>query len=110
MGEGNPPEAHHIPKVIPGLPQNPTNLVTHNLVIPILRILPPFIQTSKVLHTKVRPSITKVHLPFTQIILHPIQFHPLARVMLLTALTYSRAFEYPLLFIKTKLHCTKILL
>ena len=26
-GEGKPPEAHHIPKVVPGLPQSPIKLV-----------------------------------------------------------------------------------
>ena len=32
-GEGRPPEAHHIPKVVPGLPQIPTNLVIRKIVI-----------------------------------------------------------------------------
>ena len=72
MGEGRPPEDHYIPKVVPGLPQSPTKLATHNLVIPIIRILPQFIKTFRLTYTKVHPPITKVHLPFTQIILRPI--------------------------------------
>ena len=59
-------------------------------------------------YTKVYPQITKIHLPFTQIILHPTKFHLLNRVLLPTMLTCSRATEYPLLFIKSKFHYTKI--
>ena len=107
-GEGKTPEPHNIPKVVPGLPQNPTNLVTCNIVIRIIRMLPPFIQTSKLPYTIVCPSITKVHLPFTKIILHPIQFHLPTRVLLPIVLTCSRATEHPLLYIKSKLHHIKI--
>ena len=107
------PKAHHIPTVVLGPPQIPTKLSTRKLFIPIIlqfiRMLPPLIQMSKIHYTNVHPLINKIHLPFTQIILHPTKFHLLNRVLLPTRLTFSRATEYPLLFIKSKFHYTKIL-
>ena len=107
-GEGKPPESHHIPKVILGLPQSSTKLATRNVVIPIARMLSPHIQTSKLHYTQVHPKIIKIHFPFTQIIGHHTKFNLPTRKLLPTVLTYCRATEHTLLFIKSKLHYTKI--
>ena len=116
MGEGKLPKAHRIPKVVLGLLKIPTKLATRKLVIPIIlqftRMLPPLIQTSKLHYTKVHPPspnykntspIYPNNPPPYQI---PSPYQGVAPTMLMC----SRATEHPLLFIKSKLHYTKILL
>ena len=91
MGEGKPPEACHIPMLALDLLKTPTKLATHKLVIPdilkFIRILPSFIQTFKLHYTKFHPQSTKIHLPFTQFILHPTKFYLPTSVFLPTVLT-----------------------
>ena len=85
MGEGKLPQALHIPKVILNLLKIPTKFATRKLVVPIIlqfiRMLAQLIQTSKLHYTKVHPRITKIHLPFNQIIPHPTRYDPIRKML-----------------------------
>ena len=107
MGGEKPLETRHIPKIVSGLPQSPTDPTTHNPIILITTILSPPIRMLKFRRTKVHPLISKIFLPYTQITLNHTRSHPLIRILLPTVPTYSRATDHLRPLIKSELHYTR---